>query len=440
MDAKNFIRSFIEKNTGQDSKIYNLLAWVYLFKNNCKYYLKNPSLLTKKIDHGAPLDIKETINVENRNCFFGYYDKSPWDYTGRYLLYLSAPIINKHPDIYNEAFIGYIDLTKRERNYVAKTRAWNWQQGCMMKWLKNKGQEPIFIYNDYKSGRFVSIIRHLKKGIIKILPFPIYTVNELENEALSLNFKRVHNLRPGYGYNSGDYTLGENYTPSDDGIYRLNLKNKKVELVLPIDKISKDIGNQNKYHWINHIKYNPSGTRAVFLHRCKYNNKKVTRMVTMNPDGTELYCLSDNGSISHFTWKNDKEILATGKLGSSNNYNYYLFEDKATKVQNVGGDSLCRNGHPTYSPDGEWILTDTYPDKGGWKDLILYNTKENQKYIISRFYTPIKYRYGTLRTDLHPRWSRDGNEICFDSAHEGYRKMYVLDVEKSTNVFESNNS
>jgi len=34
-----------------------------------------------------------------------------------------------------------------------------------------------------------------------------------------------------------------------------------------------------------------------------------------------------------------------------------------------------------------------------------------------------------IRTDLHPRWSRDGREVCIDSIHEdGSRQMYVLDV------------
>ena len=33
-----------------------------------------------------------------------------------------------------------------------------------------------------------------------------------------------------------------------------------------------------------------------------------------------------------------------------------------------------------------------------------------------------------LHCDLHPRWSRDGRQVVFDSIHEGTRQIYMVDV------------
>jgi len=32
------------------------------------------------------------------------------------------------------------------------------------------------------------------------------------------------------------------------------------------------------------------------------------------------------------------------------------------------------------------------------------------------------------RCDLHPRWSRNGRQVSFDSVHEGNRQIYIADV------------
>ena len=88
---------------------------------------------------------------------------------------------------------------------------------------------------------------------------------------------------------------------------------------------------------------------------------------------------------------------------------------------------LTDNGHCTVSPDGQWILTDEYPDAQNTRPLILYRIADGQRFDVGRFYSPPELT-GEMRCDLHPRWSRDGRCACFDSAHTGRRQMYVIDV------------
>ncbi|MCD6465907.1 hypothetical protein J7L27_06040, partial [Candidatus Bathyarchaeota archaeon] len=45
-----------------------------------------------------------------KHHFFGYYDKSPWDSTGRYMLALEVEFMDRAPTPNDAATIGLIDL------------------------------------------------------------------------------------------------------------------------------------------------------------------------------------------------------------------------------------------------------------------------------------------------------------------------------------------
>jgi len=36
---------------------------------------------------------------------------------------------------------------------------------------------------------------------------------------------------------------------------------------------------------------------------------------------------------------------------------------------------------------------------------------------------------GDIRSDLHNRWSRNGSLVSFDSTHEGFRGLYIINLE-----------
>jgi len=92
--------------------------------------------------------------------------------------------------------------------------------------------------------------------------------------------------------------------------------------------------------------------------------------------------------------------------------------------------SVVANARPGAKTGGacrRWILTDTYPDQERMRTLILYCVEDNRRVDVGRFFAPTELD-GEIRCDLHPRWSRDGLQGSFDSAHEGTRQMYVIDV------------
>ena len=89
-------------------------------------------------------------------------------------------------------------------------------------------------------------------------------------------------------------------------------------------------------------------------------------------------------------------------------------------------DELNTDGHCSYSPDGNLIITDTYPNRKRLANVFVCKENGNVKRIASLF-APFRYD-NDVRCDLHPRWNHAGNKVCIDSVHEGKRRLYTINV------------
>ena len=135
----------------------------------------------------------------------------------------------------------------------------------------------------------------------------------------------------------------------------------------------------------------------------------------------------DERVVSHYCWLDDDQLVVWGRYRG---YDGYFVADVNTgSIRTLGHGVLDQygDGHPSFSPDKRWIITDTYPDKARMRHLLLYNTKTDHVTEIGCFFAPWEFD-GPLRCDLHPRWSPDGVKISIDSAHEGFRGNYVIDI------------
>jgi len=384
----------------------------------------------------APLDgsAAQAVTKGPETHFFGYYDKDQWDESDRYLLGLQTDFDDRPPRPEDEARIILIDTHENNRTEViAATRSWCWQQGCMLQWLP--GSSTQIIYNDRIGDRFVGVILDTATRKRRVVPRPVYTVCSDGNQALSLNFSRLAVTRPGYGYVGLIDPYGDDPHPRDDGVYRMDLGTGDNQLVVSIDHLANldpDESMQGATHWVNHLLFNPSGNRFIFLHRWNSGRSFRTRMYTANADGTSLHRVPIENA-SHFIWYGDDQIMVwakTERFGTA----YHLCRDMTDEVKAIGPSVLTKDGHCTVSPRGGWVLTDEYPDKYGDRPIILYKFNgelggaiEGQRIDLGRFKSLPKYK-GEIRCDLHPRWNRSGSKICFDSVHEGRRQIYIMDV------------
>lgn len=397
--------------------LYQRLSYIVYHNKNFSYEL-HPKACIKSILW------KDKSNFE---AFFGYYDKSPWSYDGKYYL---VHIFDKQCK--NKVKIGVYDCESGNLNIIDRTSAFNFQQGAMLRWLNQNSYN--IIYNTVKNGNLIAKIKNIiSQKETRTISMPIQTVNYEGTEALTLNYKRLDKIRPEYGYN----VIVENFSPDipydKDGIWRINFNTGKAKLITNLAELI--ALNHNKFmdksqHKINHIMYSPTGKRFVFMHRWIGPYGKFSRLYTSNIDGTDIYCLADDRMISHYFWVDDEYLVVYARKDPIGD-KYFLFKDKTDQFKIIGDNilSVYGDGHPYICPNKEWMVIDTYPNKARIRELILFNLKTEKKIVVGKFFAPWKYD-GYYRCDLHPRWSPDGAKISIDSVHEGFRNSYIIDVSR----------
>lgn len=411
---------------------YQLNKFPGIKKGIKRAYQRTMYTISPKI--GSEGDIVRVSPNDRHEYFFGYYDKSPWDITNRYMLCLRAKDTWSDVSPKDRADILLIDTSlpdgdKERVKKIAETSSWNVQQACMLQWLGPDYSSRI-LFNDYREGAYVSVILELATGEEKIIPAPVYTVSQDGKIALTLDFSRLYNLRPGYGYyNVPEKTEGI-ALPDATAVWKIDLESGEVTDLLSYKDFAtfqprSEMQEPGAVHKINHLMISPSGKRCMVLYRWFIGQRKYTRLVTFNTDGTDMYVLSDDDMVSHCCWRNDEEIFAYENKKTSGQ-GYYLMRDKTQKYEHKW-PQISNDGHPSFSPDGTLIVTDSYPNRRRIAEVRLL--KDDFVLPIARVFAPFKYDNDT-RCDLHPRWSRDGKKVCFDSVFEGHRGLYTVAVPK----------
>jgi hypothetical protein len=372
------------------------------------------------------------------NHFFGYYGMQPWDVTGKYLLALEVQS-QEHPPLPDEkAVVGMVETSNDKFIPLSQTSTWNFQQGAMMHWLPNSSGSEI-IFNDRVEDRVVSVILNVHTLERRILGRAIAALSHDGKSALGLNFGRLAWTRPGYGYAGVPDPFLHEAQPSDDGIYLIDVETGDERRIVALSDI---LALKNRPHDLGkhplffiHPMFNANDQRfAFFVEYIHHPLPKFWRfrlrtgMFTVGKDGEDLRCVIDYGKVSHFDWRNSNEILVWAKIQDKECF--HLITDGTGEDRQISPSLLTEDGHGSFSPDGKWVLVDTYPNEERFSTLKLYNWADGDQIILGKFYADPKF-VGEIRCDLHPRWNRNGMEVCFDSVHERIRQVYVLDVSKT---------
>lgn len=414
--------------------------------NKCPKIKKTVKSIYQHLMYAVSPKIKSEGNIvrispddSDHEYFFGYYDKSPWDITDRYMLCLKANDTWSDVSPKEKADILLIDTDKKDSDperikKLAETNAWNVQQSCMMQWMGPDYSSRI-LYNDFRNGAYCSVILTLSTMEERIIPAPVYSVSSDGKFALTLDFSRLYELRPGYGYNNLPEETKGIALPDTTAIWKVDLETGDVvELLKYTDFASfqprEEMNEVGSVHKVNHIMISPDNKRFMVLYRWFIGERKYTRLITCDVDGTNMFVLSDDDMVSHCFWKDSKYIIAFENK-SKGGTGYYLMKDKTDKFYRCWPE-MTGDGHPSFSPDRKLIVTDTYPNRSriACVKLMDGDVRKREVNTIAKVFAPFKYDNDT-RCDLHPRWNREGNKICFDSIFEGHRGLYTINVPES---------
>lgn len=368
--------------------------------------------------------------------YFGYYDKCPWNLEGNLLAGMRTSFVDHHPSPQESITVGVIDVKSGgEFQPLAQSISWNWQQGCMLRWRPTGHEELMF--NDRVDGHDVTVLLDPRTGKRRTwLHRPTYDISDDGLLAASLNFARVSHCRPGYGYNHGPLTSPLEKQPENDGLYLTDTRTGQSQLVVTIREaasVGRITPGPADQAWFNHLKFNPSGTRLLFLHRwaaevCSGHTGFSTRVMVLDISTGAVRCLCEGFGASHFDWQDDRHLLIF--LYRPEGDGYYLIDVTTGQMTMMGQHKLPVDGHCVYRPQRDWLATDTYPLGPERLQRLMLFHPESCKRVDVGLFAAMPTTDPALRCDLHARWDRQGKQLCFDSTHQGQRQMYVMDVSQ----------
>lgn len=415
--------------SGLERHISRLLSSFPILKKNIKFiYSRLVFLKEKKSYRVKAIAAPTSYEDGQKESFFGYYDKSPENNKGWVLAQLSSRSTKKKPEAGSKDLEISVFNDKKDLLLRIPISAYNWQQGCRAHWL----DDDLFIFNDFDDdlGRYVSrVYSVLDKKQVRFFDYPVQDSFQ-KSYFISLNYRRLMSLRPDYGYrNLPICSSCELNEVESDGLWRIEYDTGEAKLLIKLsDALNINYLPQfaQAIHKFNHVMISPSGKNFIFMHRYLIGQRRFDRLFLADATTGEIKLLNDYGMVSHCFWANDSTILGYMR-GPEENDGYWLIDIESGQFRDFAHKKLAGygDGHPHVV--GDWFVTDTYPDKACMQHLLLCNWKTGDVKEIGEFFHSFDYT-GETRCDLHPRMSRDGKTIFFDSVFSGQRKLYRMEM------------
>lgn len=380
------------------------------------------------------------LTPAGRHVAFGYYDRCPWEADGRRHLALALPHCHGLPQPHERAGVCVIDHADGDAlREIATTAAWNHQQGAMTHWLR--AEPGRIVYNDREDDRVFARVIESDGRRVRDLPRPVYALSPDGRLAASIDFARIQ--RRGYSYAvANPALLGGDPLPVEDGLWVMDTATGAARLLASYRDMAALHPDPDElpgtFVWLNHPAFNRDGSRLFVLFRYFINRTASwkTYLFTVGVDGGGLRCVLphvywQSGGITHQEWgREPDEILVDAHFRQRGGGEFTVFRDDGRPpVFRVIAPGALAHGHQMFSPDGRWLVTDSYP-QDGIQYLKLVRVADGLVVPLAAMrHPPQAPGEHDWRCDLHPRWRPDGRAISIDAWHDGQRRIWLIELD-----------
>ncbi|MBD3243376.1 MAG: hypothetical protein GF331_22490 [Chitinivibrionales bacterium] len=396
------------------------------------------------------------VTPERTGCMHRFFDTSPISPSGRYLAVLQFPQEQRRPAPGEQAQVVLVDLERDEDRVVATTHGWEGQMGANINW---GGSDEELFFNDVDTASWTPFAWRLNvsTGEKVRLAGTVYHASPDGRWLVSANTATMRRTQPGYGVMIPEERMRWNVgLADDDGFYLTDAQSGACRLFASIREL---MTQADPPVWFDpderievygfHSKFSPRGDMLMlslrwfpaadtprwdlFTHDC---DAVRFAWIVVSLDKSVMHCAVgpeqwEKGG-HHATWFPDSTHISMNLAIDRGCMRLVQVRPDGSRLRTMR-DDIIGSGHPTVSPDGTHVLTDTYtcePSAFGdgtiplrWIDL-----RTGAEQTLVRINTAQPSPHPDMRVDPHPAWDRSGRYVTFNGFVGGTRRVFVADM------------
>ena len=421
--------------------------------------MPTPALLDKffprytRFDPAVPV---WCVTPDEGRAIHRFFDTSPISPSGRYAALFRFSREDRPPELGDTGRVIVIDLDTGDEIQVAETAGFEAQMGANINW---GGTDRELFFNDVSPSDYRPFAWNcdFASGARRAMRGTVYHAATNGKFLISANLANSARTQPGYGVIVPRENLRRNIAPAeDDGFHITDTHSGETRLLVSIAELLRRAAPPARYtdparyeFYGFHSKFNPQGDRVMVSVRAfpaaeqaRWNmfaidhNAIEFAWFTLDLDAREIHC--PVGPEEWCKGGHHATFFPDGRRISMN-----LAHDRShlrlMQVDLDGGnyrqirDGLIGSGHPTVTPDGTHIITDSYEGEGvafgdGTVPLRWIDLRDGTEECLVRVNVRQPCPDGTMRVDPHPAWDRGNRWVTFNGFVDGTRRVFIADL------------